>query len=112
MGSYLCHVRNPREVLTIAGRRRSNGWRAPGQAWPAADLEQIRYFEAGQMRAVGCFGAAGGCYSNPGGRRTVLSGSEKLNETVTLSYYLRSVVFCFGGGVFNVIKLLIESHHL
>jgi hypothetical protein len=53
-------------MVTIAGRRRSNGWRAPGQAQATADLEQMRYFEAEQMRAGSCFGAAGGCYSNRG----------------------------------------------
>jgi hypothetical protein len=38
----------------------------------------MRYFEAEQIRAGGCFGAAGGCYSNRWGRRTVLQGSKKL----------------------------------
>lgn len=57
----------PRDwLLTIAGHRRSNGWRTPGQAQATAGLEQMHYFEAEQMRAGGCFGAAGGCYSNRG----------------------------------------------
>jgi hypothetical protein len=42
-----------------------------------------------------------------------LLGSKKLKmKQRQLSYYVRFVMFCFGGGVFYVITLLIESHHL
>jgi hypothetical protein len=112
MGSHLCHLRT-----RVSGdhHRRADAARcptAPDQAWATVDLKQRRYFETEQMRAGGCL-APLVIVTVTVGDEEPLPGSKKLKmKQWRLSYDVRFVVFCFGGGVFYVIKLLIESHHL